>query len=334
VYVVDVTDPAAPFIRSDLETTTNTHTVSCVDPGCRYAYTAGTYEGYSILDLRNLDRPRELKVVKSKWGWHDWQVDAAGVMWETADEGTVAYDISDPTRPKVLNSTNALALSGAAWNDFIHHNSDRPYARRFRPGAHPSVFNGNVLVITEENINAGPCTDEAALQTWYVPTLRRGDNPTDTPGRGTIKPLDLWQSEIYDTGEKEVAGTDCSAHYFDFHQTGFVAQAWYSHGVRILDVRDARDIKQVGYFIVPGQETWSAYWVPKRDARGRVMRGSHGDVLRSEIVYSIDTARGLDVLKVTLPNRSPRNTRSVRAPSLQGWIRSAPSVPAAYACRI
>lgn len=333
VYVIDVTDPAAPFIRSHLATTTYTHTISCVDAGCHYAYTAGTFDAYSIVDLRDLDAPKEGRVVASKWGWHDWQLDGAGVFWETADMGTVAYDVSNPIRPRVLNSTNGQALTGAEWNDFIHHNSERPYARGFRAGTPPSVFRGNVLIVTEESTSSGPCADIASLQTWYVPTLRRGDNPSDKPGRGTIRPLDFWQAEIYDTGETELVGSECSAHYFDFHQQGFVAQAWYSHGVRILDVRDARDIKQVGYFVVPGQETWSAYWVPERDARGRVRRGPHGDVLRSEIVYSVDAGRGLDVLRVTLPSGPPARTRSVSVPVTRAWMPAA-APDSRFACRV
>ncbi len=314
VYVVDVTDPRLPFIRSDLSPSTYTHTVTCVDKGCHYAYTAGTMKDFSVLDLRNLDRPKELTVVRSSWGWHDWQRDAAGIMWQAADHGTAAYDITDPRAPDILNTTNKLAVSGAQWNGFIHHNSDRPYARRFRAGRHPSVFAGNILLVTEEDLFYGDCSDFGSFQTWYIPSLRQGDNPTDAPGKGTIRPLDRWYAETFDTGRQESTGTVCSAHYFDFHQGGFVAQAWYSHGVRILDVRDAFNVKQVGYWVAPGQATWSAYWVPERDRRGRVVRGPHGEALRSEVVYAIDAGRGLDVLRVTLPRSSPTMTESIRAP--------------------
>ena len=42
LILVDVTDPAKPYIRSRLKTTTNTHTVSCINESdCQYAYTAG-----------------------------------------------------------------------------------------------------------------------------------------------------------------------------------------------------------------------------------------------------------------------------------------------------
>ena len=63
VMVVDVSDPAHPRIRSRVTTTTNTHTVSCIhEADCRYAYTAGRNGKVSIVDLSNLDAPRELSV--------------------------------------------------------------------------------------------------------------------------------------------------------------------------------------------------------------------------------------------------------------------------------
>lgn len=63
--VLDVTDPAKPFIRSRGKTSSSTHTVACVDDAaCDYAYTAGG----SVVDLTDLDNPREIKQVDSRAG--------------------------------------------------------------------------------------------------------------------------------------------------------------------------------------------------------------------------------------------------------------------------
>jgi uncharacterized repeat protein (TIGR01451 family) len=75
----------------------------------------------------------------------------------------------------------------------------------------------------------------------------------------------------------------CSAHYFD-ERGGLVAQGWYEGGSRFLDVTNPSDIKQVGYWIPDKNVTWGAYYAPTDP--------------RSEIVYALDTTRGVDVIRV------------------------------------
>jgi hypothetical protein len=91
------------------------------------------------------------------------------------------------------------------------------------------------------------------------------------------------------------AGAFCSAHWFDYHQDGFVAHGFYQAGLRILDVKDPRNIAQIGYATTAVTETWDAYWVPVRDEDG-VMTGE-----KTNIVYTADLTRGVDVYEVDLP---------------------------------
>ncbi|MEX2393044.1 MAG: hypothetical protein WD826_01060 [Actinomycetota bacterium] len=327
LYVIDVTDPAAPFIRSDLATKGLTHTISCINPACTYAYTAGDLKRFTVIDLRNLDRPREVKTIADPWGWHDWNVDASGIAWKSGDFGTAAFDVRDPLNPKVLNTSDRNGVVGSPWNSFILHNTERPNARKLPMGARakrgtPSVFDGNVLLVAEENLQSGPCQEEPSFQTWYVPSLTKYDNPRNLKAMGSIRPLDRWRSTFLDTDDPAPAAVECSAHYFDFHQSGFVTQAWYHHGIRILDVRDARNIKQVGYFVTQTQVAWSAYWVPKRDKAGRVVLGKDGTPVDTNLMYSVDAARGLDVLRVSLPKTSSAKTRDVPSPPLPDWLQA------------
>ncbi len=179
---------------------------------------------------------------------------------------------------------------------------------------------------------------EGTFSTWHIPYLDAAqyklDNPTYTPGRGKITPLDNWNTEILDSGQKTVAGALCSAHYFTYHDAGIVAQGWYQQGTRILDVRNPRNIKQVGYFFTGATETWHAYWVPERDAKGRVTGRD------TNIVYTNDVARGIDVLKVDLPKKKPGNTDPIEAPILPQWLNetaslvSTPSKKFGYICRV
>jgi hypothetical protein len=99
-------------------------------------------------------------------------------------------------------------------------------------------------------------------------------------------------------------------------------------------VRDPRDIKQVGYFYAGASETWHAYWVPERDAEGKATGRD------TNIVYTNDVARGIDVLRVTLPTSDPEDTEDLKAPILKGWLNpnklkaSKPSAAFGYLCRI
>ncbi len=320
--IIDVTDPDKPFTRSvtpldgPAAITSSTHTVQCIDQkDCRYAYTAGGRKGFfSILDFSDLDKPKQVKTVfspaagsnpvfKSGAG-HYWDFDGT-LGWHTGSGGAAAFDVSDPLNPKLVNATNEKGIAPVI-NDFIQHNSMRPNAAAFKPGAPPSVANGNVLLVTEEDyFNNGDeiaCDKAGSFQTWYIPDLDgaayRAKNPDGkTVGVGTISPLDQTNAPAeFDAGATPPATAFCSAHWFDYHQGGFVAQGWYGAGMRILDVRDARNIKQLGYATGLATEVWDAYWVPQRDAAGVVIPGK-----KTNLVYTADAVRGIEVFEVTLP---------------------------------
>jgi hypothetical protein len=99
----------------------------------------------------------------------------------------------------------------------------------------------------------------------------------------------------------------CSAHYFD-ERDGLVAIGWYEEGTRFLDVRDPAGIRQVGYWVPTKGETWSVLF-PPTDPTG-------------EIVYALDFARGIDVLRF---DRGDRRVR--RAPVRRSWLRDRPGSP-------
>lgn len=332
LVIVDVTDPAAPRVRSELKkTSTSVHTVHCIAASCDYAYSAGAYDKgkFTIFDLRDLDHPAELKTASSTAGsGHQWDDDAAGDIWHSGFGGIGAYDISDPTNPVPLNSTNGLGVAGKSkYNNFILHNSFRPFAENFRQqrgrdgrldSGPANLEGGNVLLATEEDYDNPVCggdAGEGSFSTWRIPYLDAGqyrkDNPALTPGKGTIEPLDNWNTEILDSGVPTPVGAFCSAHYFTVNQKGYVAQSWYQQGTRILDVTDPNDIKQVGYFFTGAMESWISYWVPKRTPSGTVIPGRFED-----LIYTNDVVRGIDVLRFTPPAQGT----DLRAPILSEWL--------------
>jgi hypothetical protein len=355
LIVVDVTDPLMPEIRGRLDTGSSTHTVQCVTSECNFAYTSGAYNPtrFDVIDLSNLDDPKQVAnvnpIVGKSYGVHQWDHDNNGVMWGSAGGGAIAFDVTDPVNPKPLASTNAKGQQ-SPYNNFIMHNSYHPNAEKFVQvrdegtgrlvSGSPetaSVNDGNVLLVTEEDYLDPTCEAEGTFSTWYIPYLDNEqymkDNPQLKNNMGRMEPLDNWNSEIMDTGEKTVAGALCSAHYFTYHDAGFIAQGWYQQGTRILDVRNPRDIKQVGYFFTGETETWHAYWVPERDAAGKVTGKD------TNIIYTNDVARGIDVLRVTLPTTPPSETVPLKAPILPQWlggafVSSAPSNGFGYLCRL
>jgi len=307
LVIVDVTDPTNPHVRSRAKSTTSTHTVTCVlRTECRWAYSAGSRGFYSIFDLRDWNNPKEVdsdpntegvqgfqspaldaNPVFTRGAGHKWNFVGRGLAYHTGSGGTAAFDVSRPHQPKLLTSTTDEGIE-APWNNFIHHNSWQPHVFKYRAGAPASLKNGNVLLVTEEDYEQTDCSLAGSFQTWRIGSLKR-DN--------AITPLD--RVELTDLGGPDElippASAFCSAHWFDYHHNGIAAVAYYNGGVRLIDVRDPKDIKAYGYAASAVGQTWDAYWVPKRNAEGTALRP------KTNILYSVDLGRGLDVYEVDLP---------------------------------
>ncbi len=322
MIIIDVTDPNdIKQVGRVSDVPNSTHTVACAkETACRYAYTAGSRGKYSIIDLTNLSAPKVLKTLRSpasrenelfvRGAGHKWNFDNAGYGLHTGSGGTAIFDVVDPKNPKVVQATN---FQGTApmWNDFIHHNTMRPNASRFRAFSPPSVANGNVALITEEDyFNDGEevlCEEAGTIQSWYIPNLNgaayRSNNPNLDPDKGAIRPLDMFNPV---TEQGQPVGAFCSAHWFDYHSSGILAQGFYQGGTQFIDVRDPRNLKSFGFFRSAATETWDAYWVPQRDSAGR----STGR--QTNLVYAVDFVQGLTVLKVT---NLPRTTLGAAGPT-------------------
>ena len=322
--LVDVTDPNNIVAGTPVNTTYSTHTLQCVNPrNCDYAYAAGTDGKFEIIDLTDPDAPAVLKVVDSPasgkglpafgdGAGHYWDFDTnQDIGWHTGSGGAAAFDVSDPANPVPIQATNADGL-GTPYNDFILHNSRRPNGGKFQPNTAPDVDKGNVVLMTEEDYaNDGEevlCEQQVGneagtFQTWYIPDLNgpkyRANNPSGAPSKGTIKPLDIVNAPSEFGANAPLttpAGVFCSAHWFDYHQDGIVAEGYYQQGLWLQDVRDAKNIKYYGYYTPLASEVWDAYWVPKRDADGKLLNE------KTNILYTADAVRGLDVLEIALPS--------------------------------
>jgi hypothetical protein len=192
-----------------------------------------------------------------------------------------------------------MSAESSPYNDFILHNSKRATA--------------DVLLITEEDYidqdeaQPGQCHGQGKFETWQIKA-----QPADTV------PLDTWSTELngFLTGgsaedSKAPVTANCSSHWFDYRR-GVAAVGWYEQGVRLLDVRNPRDIRQVGYYLPVNGSTWAAYWAPNSP----------------NILYAADPVRGIDVLRVD--GAGNPSAATVAAPILPGWFGitgSSASVP-------
>lgn len=310
LVVVDVTDPADPHVRSRVRSTTSTHTVTCIDDtDCRYAYSAGDdseVEGqgsFSVFDLTDLDNPVEVDSDTAApgtqpfrsdavgWGGHKWNIDGAGYATHTGAGGSYVFDVRDPLDPVEVASTGAAgdtAREGAEnhYNDFIHHNSFRPNAEAFRADAPPSLANGNVLLVTEEDYEDPDCSTAGSFQTWHVKRLDGSE--------GSIVPMA--KLELADLGTfPSPVGAFCSAHWFDYHPSGIVAVGYYGGGTQLIDVTDPTHPVSHGHAAWGASEVWDAMWVPVYNKKGAATGK------KTNLVYSVDLVRGLDVYVVDVP---------------------------------
>jgi len=337
LIVVDVTDPSPGGVKVAGRTptgslalkgvepvatppggaTTSTHTVACANVGCTVAYSAGSGTDqpdggkFSIFDLSDLTQPKEIKTSPSSaaspnptfspGGGHHWNFDGAGIGWHTGSGGTEAFDVSDPVNPLPLNGTDANGTK-SPYNDFIHHNSQRPNAKAFKPGQPLTIENGNVVLVAEEDYFQDgqqlACDKAGTFQTWEITDLDgakyRAGNPKNEPSKGNFHVLDTINPPNEGGGGLTTpAGAFCSAHWFDTHQSGIVAQGYYQQGLRLIDVRNPRDLKQFGYATGGASQDWDAYWAPQRDNTGAVVPGK-----KTNVIYTVDALRGVEVFAV------------------------------------
>ncbi|MEA2126481.1 MAG: hypothetical protein QOI80_3263 [Solirubrobacteraceae bacterium] len=182
VYVIDVSDPHLPTVRSVIQngdivgssSQSNTgHIANCIQ-GCKYLWTTGTEEGVVIYDLADLDNPKFVKKLEMPRGFdssgelkenpgftHDVFVDKSGIAWVTGQDGTFGYSTTDPTDPKlVYRSDEAVFNSGndgpsspeTAQDyplDFLHHNS-------IRTGIQLAPTGGPTPTLPEPSLGAPP----------------------------------------------------------------------------------------------------------------------------------------------------------------------------------
>jgi len=316
VYIVDAADPADLKLTTFKQLPTG-HTTSCVND-CDFLWTGGPAAsngqkaqlGWTngrpiiVTDVRDPanpvsypGRPVDLFRQDGVTAYsHDVDVDGAGVAWVSGAGGIRGfhtrgwrYDWTQK-RWRTATAVDPVPYAGGGIGDDavdevdtpggFMHNAFRPAGRTLRDGPKPTWGTppGSVVLGTEEDFNDTLCDGEGQ---FVISSLRgsfRAQGWKSTPEAPfRLETVGTWSPK---GKEATVGGLPfCSAHYFEVKDR-LIAYAWYGQGTRFLDVSDARNPVQVGYYRPDGGNVWASYF----------HRG---------LVYTADHTRGIDILRPT-----------------------------------
>ena len=270
---------------------------------------------------------------------HDVDEDARGIAWVAGRGGIRGYATKGRHRDPYLNRVRRatpdepilVAGGGLEWDeppvrandgndgvaqatDFMH-NSGRPTDGAVRASG---VKTGNILIGTEEDFTR-PCARSGRIVAVDL-TDSWGGEPAQNSTRTNpyrMNALDSFHPHI-DTPEGDTDPGDddpntptpalgCSAHYFEI-RASTLAAGWYGQGLRLVDISNARDMRQVGYYRVtgtsadnPSSNSWDVAWYNDQAPKGKSSRkGKRGRKAHSsgDYVYLMDMSRGIEVIRL------------------------------------
>jgi hypothetical protein len=340
-YVISYADPSNLSQVGDFVELPSGHTSSCLD-GCRYIWTGGPArrddQGWLgpiltsprpigdgrpiwVTDLTDAEHPivspDPIDLFRND-GYtdysHDVDEDEQGIAWVSGRGGIRGYATSgwhrDPYQNRWRKATPfdpilvaGGGVGGTAQPVMFMHNSGRPTDGSVKASG---VKNGNVLAGTEEDFTT-PC-DKSGRIVLSDLTDSLGGEPASkstltNPYR--MQPLDTFHP-LLDTDEEGADDIECSAHYFEIEGSTLGA-AWYGLGLRLLDISNARDIRQVGYYRVTGTSDDN----PDSNSWDMAFRT---DRRKGDLLYLFDMSRGIEVLRMKQGANASRRMKSVTAP--------------------
>jgi hypothetical protein len=278
---------------------------------------------------------------------HDVDEDERGIAWVAGRGGIRGYATSGKHRDPYLNRVRRakpdnpilVAGGGLEWDappvrandgndgvaqntDFMH-NSGRPTDGAVRASG---VKSGNVLIGTEEDFTT-PCQESGRIVAVDLTDSWGGEpaqNSTlDDPYR--MNALDSFHPFL-DTPETSNPALGCSAHYFEI-RSSTLAAGWYGQGLRLVDVSNARNLRQIGYYRVtgtgddnPSSNSWDVAWYndgPPKAWGSKKRKGKKSTSKKGDYVYLMDMARGIEVIRVKSGASASARAKSVVAPSVR-----------------
>lgn len=288
VRVFDISQPEKPREIGFLDTAgLGAHRIWWI--GGRYAYASVHFEGYidhilAVIDMSNPTRP----TLAGRWwlpGMH-----RAGGETPTASFGK---------RTALHHMITAGTIGYAAWRDggfTIHDMSDpanhkmlshRNYAPPFGGGAHtPLPLARRKLLVLADEATSANCANGLAY-TWII-DVRESSNPVSIATLPTPAEEDFCMK-----------GAKFGPHNLHENRPGSlqtedtIFATYHNAGLRIYDVRNAYQPKQIGYFVPPPPETI----VDQRPNPAKVIQSCDVFVDSNGVMYMTDTNAGLYILQ-------------------------------------
>jgi hypothetical protein len=280
-----------------------------------------------VTDLRDPQRPQVSDEPIDLWRndrytdySHDVDEDRRGIAWVSGRGGIRGYATRGVHRDPYQNRWRPATpfdpilvagggVAGTAQPAMFMHNSGRPTGRAVRASG---VERGDVLVGTEEEFTR-PCEASGKIVltdlsgSWGGEPASRSSRsaPFRLPALGTFHPF-------VDTPETANPELGCSAHYFEI-KASMLGAAWYGQGLRLVDISDARNVRQVGYFRVTGT-TDPAGENPSSNSWDVAFRS---DRRAGDLVYLFDMNRGVEVLRIGEGAAASAAMKGVTAPSVR-----------------
>lgn len=297
LHIFDTSDPklitylgSSPFVRrphdaipTDVQRRAE-HTATCADEKCEWIYgrTGTIYDATNPADIKLVGdwRPPEGDPARPTQ-IHALIRDEAGLVSADSTPRLILDPREDPANPKVL----AFGRHEAELDTRLQHNSVRPRAAEWQPreplaedateeeiAEYAKLRAGELLIgNSESNLNSG-CSNAGGLSTWSMKDFDKG---TALDQIESFRPFNGdWQD-----GNPAINALGCSGHWFT-ERDNYVTAGWYEHGIRFFKIDPTNgDIQQVGFFQSVVTEASAAHWV------------------NDEYVYTVDYARGIDILR-------------------------------------
>jgi hypothetical protein len=296
-----------------------------VDPNFRFERNVGDGRPIWVTDLSDPQRPEVSDQPIDLWrndGYtdysHDVDEDEQGIAWVSGRGGIRGYATSGKHRDPYQNRWRRATpfdpilvagggVGGTAQPVMLMHNSGRPTDGSVRAAG---VKKGNVLVGTEEDFTT-PCEQSGKIVLSDITDSLGGESAQQStlsdPYR--MQALDTFHPFI-DTPETADPELGCSAHYFEI-EGPMLGAGWYGQGLRLLDIGDARDVRQVGYYRVTGTDEETN---PSSNSWDMAFKS---DRRKADLVYLFDMDRGIEILRMKRGAAAARKMKAVTAPSVK-----------------
>lgn len=277
-----------------------------------------------VTDLTNPARPEVSDQPVDIWrndGYtdysHDVDEDAEGIAWVSGRGGVRGYATSGWHRDPYTNRWRKATpfepvlvagggVAGTAQPVMLMHNSGRPTDGSVRASG---IKKGNVLVGTEEEFTR-PCEASGKIVLSDLTDSWGGEpaSKSSLTAPYRMKALDTFHPFI-DTPETANPAAGCSAHYFEI-EGPMLGAGWYGQGLRLVDISDARDVRQVGYYRVTGTSTDN----PSSNSWDMAFKTERR---KGDYVYLFDMSRGVEVLRIKKGAHNSSKMKAVTAPSVK-----------------